>query len=283
MLIITVWFIVINFLITFALIDTNRQWNIYSDTLLHRIFHIVPWTTKTYGLLTFSWSNIRFSRMKNTSQWYDKLSKTNSISNINWTVWTNGIVTVWFMNYQSVMMYTKKCLYLWSAIVTMDSTASTLADIIASIVETLLSNGVKIVSVCTDNCNANKAALNNEIGSAQDSSNWHFIREPCSANTSNLAIEDCFFVDLEFGFVSERFKFLTEHDPKNTYRACFKPRYLTIRWLSLYKCICYIVENITLYANSWFRCVRDSLELIENKIGRINLKEVLSIFCLIYF
>lgn len=183
----------------------------------------------------------------------------------------------WGRNYQGIIVYTTKRLYLWSAIPTTDSTALTLANVIASVVGDLSACGVKIVAVCTDNCSANIAALDNDIGSAQDISNIHFIREPCSAHTSNLAIEDAFVTDEEYGFVSDCIKFLMDHAPRGSYRQGFKPKYITIRWLSLYECVSFIVEHMTSYQKTRLMSVKNSLDLIEKKIGWDNLKAILSI------
>lgn len=95
--------------------------------------------------------------------------------------------------------------------------------------KTLKFYGINIISVCTDNCNANKCALNGDIDSIQGILDQHFIRQPCSAHTNNLAIEDVFKIDEEFGFVSDYVQFLMNHTPKASYREGFKPKYISIR------------------------------------------------------
>lgn len=143
----------------------------------------------------------------------------------------------WGQNYQGIIIYTTKRLYIWSTIPTNDSLS--LADVIE-----LTMKGVKIVSVNTDNSSANKAVLDGDDDSAQEIAGEHFVRDPCSAHTSNLALEDTFSIDEEFVFVSNYIKFLIDQAPKNTYRKGFKPRYINIRCLSLYECTCFIVEHM---------------------------------------
>lgn len=183
----------------------------------------------------------------------------------------------WGQNYQGIIIYTTKRLYIWSTIPTDDSTALSLADVIASTVIELTMKGVKIVSVCTDNSSANKAALDGDDDSAQEIAGEHFVREPCSAHTSNLALEDTFSIDEEFGFVSNHIKFLIDHAPKNTYRKGFKPRYINIRWLSLYECTCFIVDHMESFRKSRLENVQEVLDEVEKKIGWNNLVIILSI------
>ncbi|KAK8839593.1 hypothetical protein M9Y10_028650 [Tritrichomonas musculus] len=183
----------------------------------------------------------------------------------------------WGVNYQGVIIYTSTRLYLWSAIATQDSTSQTLAQVISSVVKTLKFYGINIISVCTDNCNANKRALNGDFESAQGLSDQHFIRQPCSAHTNNLAIEDVFKTDEEFGFVSDYVQFLMNHAPKASYREGFKPKYISIRWLSLSNCVSFIVKYMTLYRQTRLKSVLDALERIESKIGWNNLLTILSI------
>ena len=146
----------------------------------------------------------------------------------------------------------------------------------ADVIE-LTMKGVKIVSVCTDYSSSNKAALDSDDDRAQEIAGEHFVRDPCSAHTNNLALENTFSNDEEFGFVSNYIKFLFDQAPKNTYRKGFKPRYINIRCLSLYECTCFIVEHMESFRKNRLENVQEVLDAVENKIGWNNLVIILSI------
>ena len=68
-----------------------------------------------------------------------------------------------------------------------------------------------------------------------------------------------------------------EHIPNDTHHPGFKPRYKSIRWISLYKCAKFIQKNKSKFENTRIDEVKTSLSKIEETIGWQNLIQLLKI------
>lgn len=185
----------------------------------------------------------------------------------------------WGKNYEGIVVYTNERLYLYSILSAQDLKASTLSTLISDVVKECKDNNINVISVNTDNAANNKKALNGKSGSAQVKSNSHFIREPCSAHTCDLAIKDMFSKDDEFGFVNKCIETLIDHLPQGTYTPGYGPSYKTIRWRSLLNCAKFINQNLNEYKKSNIKEVVKSLKKVEKKIGWKCLVQMLEIVC----
>ena len=183
----------------------------------------------------------------------------------------------WAEEYQGVIIFTKKRLYLWGLINTDDSKASTIADTLSSIVNSLQENSTTVVSICCDNCRSNVKAMDGNEDSAQGKSENPFIREPCSAHTANLGIGDLFSKGMKYHYIKKAIKVLLSNKPEGSYRSGFSPKLKTIRWQSLYECTCFITDNYQLYAQSQENDVINSINIFNGQLGWIELLEVLEI------
>ena len=59
----------------------------------------------------------------------------------------------WSNDYQGIILFTTKRLYLWGIIHTNDSTALTISNEVTEIIDTLKSNGTNVIAICCDNAN----------------------------------------------------------------------------------------------------------------------------------
>ncbi|KAK8876380.1 hypothetical protein M9Y10_006583 [Tritrichomonas musculus] len=138
-------------------------------------------------------------------------------------------------------------------------------------------NNTTVVAICTDNFSSNKKAINGKKGSAQDLLDETLLRQPCLAHTANLGIEDMFKDDDEFGFVYNAINILMKDLPEDSYCKGYKPSFQSIRWKSMYKCVTFIIKNMSLYHNSYKGDVIKSIDKIERKIGWKSLHQMLRI------
>lgn len=153
----------------------------------------------------------------------------------------------WGSDYQAAIIYTTSRLYLFTIKIVKDSSAKSIADFISKISQKIFKNHSSLISVCTDNFSSNKKALNGDEESVQKMINKHIIREPCSAHSGNLAIDDMFSNDAEYGCVVNEVQILVNNPPEGSFREGFHPRLKTIRWKSLKKCVDFICINMDKY------------------------------------
>lgn len=185
----------------------------------------------------------------------------------------------WGKKYEGIVIYTNERLYLYSILYAENSKASTLSTLIAEVVQKCSENNIHIISVNTDNAAENKKALDGEENSAQEKSNSHFIREPCSAHTCDLAIKDMFSKDEDYGFVNRCIEILIDHLPKGTFTPGYAPSYKTIRWKSLLECSKFINDHLDAYKKSRIEEVVNSIKEVERMIGWKCLVKMLEIMC----
>lgn len=182
----------------------------------------------------------------------------------------------WYQDYQGIILFTPKQLYLYGIIKTDDSTASTIANEVASIIDKLKHNGTSVISICCDNAKTNIKAFNGKEGSTQDLTQSHFVRQSCMAHTSSLAISDIFSEGKIYDFVVHCIKYLLSNSPKK-HRYGRTPELLTIRWESLLNCTKFINQNYNLYLEESSDNVLEALTSVEETIGWENLQKIFQI------
>lgn len=161
----------------------------------------------------------------------------------------------WGHHYQGIIIHTPQRLYLYSVLPTSNSKASTLSDLITTVVEDLLYNKTTVLTICCYNARANVKAFSNR-GLIKKELN--ILKQQCSAHTGNLAIHDMFEKDEIYGFIIEEVKGLMK-------KIDSAPRLLAIQWDSLFQCVSYIIKHYQqINQNS---NVANSLKKIEDTIG----------------
>lgn len=182
----------------------------------------------------------------------------------------------WSQDYQGIILFTSKRLYLWGIIHTVDSTAPTISNEVAEIISSLKDNGTNVIAICCDNAASNVKAFNGDDKSTQKISHSHFIRQSCAAHTSSLAKKDIFSDGKIYDFVVHSIKYLLSHSPK-VHKNGKVPDLFTIRWESLLKCTKYINKNYNLYLEDGSDDVLQSLEIVEKIIGWENTEKIFQI------
>ena len=176
--------------------------------------------------------------------------------------------TRWNTHYEGVVIYTPERLYFMSVTPIPGLKANYLAHLTSYIVKKLQSFGITVVSVCTDNAGNNKKAYDEKNPKCAEAlSNQQFIRQPCSAHTANLGINDMFGNDPEYGYIIGYISQLLISHP---YKKGPVPNF-TIRWSSMFKCVEYIYENLEYYKSRRDPVVQEHLERIKTDVGWDNL------------
>lgn len=98
----------------------------------------------------------------------------------------------WSKEYQALIAYTVKGLYLIFLEQTQDNKVNSISPLIIHAIEKFKKYNTTIVAICTDNDNTNKKTFDPDKGIIQKLSNDYFIRQPCAAHTGELAINDMF-------------------------------------------------------------------------------------------
>lgn len=185
----------------------------------------------------------------------------------------------WAKNYIGFIIFTPKRLYLYSVFNVPDEQSSTLAGLIANVVRELSLNNITVIAINTDNAANNRKALNGGDYSAQELSHFNFIRQPCAAHTLNLAIEDTFYNNnSRYHYIFEEIQYLLHHAPKKHNQKGNPIKLQTIRWSSLYECVCFIIDN-----KFYYQCSRDipsriSYLRVEKNVTWECVKDILAIF-----
>lgn len=182
----------------------------------------------------------------------------------------------WSNDYQGIILFTSKRLYLWGIIHTVDSTALTISNEVSKIIDSLKDNGTSVIAICCDNARSNIKAFNGDDESTQELSKSHFIRQSCAAHTSSLAIKDIFSDGQIYDFVVHSMKYLLSHSPKE-HKNGKAPDLITIRWESLLKCAKYINKNYNLYFENSNQFVLENLKAVEETIGWKNIEKIFQI------
>ena len=96
----------------------------------------------------------------------DKIKKgmLNEISRLPVSLLFDGMRR-WSNDYQGIILFTTKRLYLWGIIRTVDSTVLTISNEVTEIIDTLKNNETNVIAICCDNASSNIKAFNGYVES----------------------------------------------------------------------------------------------------------------------